>query len=80
MKFGAVDIDAPGLQGSILAHTLRLKAGGGAVKKGAILSRHDIDRLKQSLMKSKNSVEKTYFSSMIISLRMRRVLKSCFML
>ena len=47
MKFGAVDIDAPGLEGSILAHTLRLRNGAGAVKKGAVLTAKDIARLAE---------------------------------
>lgn len=48
MKFGPVSIDAPELEGSILAHTLRLENGGGAVKKGAILTATDLTRLRQS--------------------------------
>ncbi len=48
MKFGAVDIQAPGLEGSILAHTLRLRSGAGAIKKGAILTAKDIGRLRES--------------------------------
>ena len=46
MKFGEVDIDAQDLEGSILAHTSRLE-GGGAVKKGALLSTTDIERLRR---------------------------------
>lgn len=48
MRFGEVDIEAPGLEGAILAHTLRLKNGGGAVKKGAILTASDLARLRAS--------------------------------
>ena len=48
MKFGAIDIDADSLKGSILAHTLRLKGGAGAVKKGAMLTSRHIERLKES--------------------------------
>ena len=48
MRFGAVDIDTPGLEGAILAHTLRLKNGGGAVKKGAFLTARDVARLRAS--------------------------------
>jgi len=43
-----VDIGAPGLEGSILAHTLRLGESSGAVKKGAVLTKHDIERLRRS--------------------------------
>ena len=48
MRFGAVDIDTEGLEGSILAHTLRLGNGAGAVKKGAILSADAIERLRRA--------------------------------
>jgi molybdenum cofactor cytidylyltransferase len=48
MKFGMVDIDAPELEGAILAHTLRLRNGAGAVKKGAVLGTNDIARLRRS--------------------------------
>ncbi|MBT8470417.1 MAG: hypothetical protein KJN97_16850, partial [Deltaproteobacteria bacterium] len=48
MRFGAVDIEAPGLEGAILAHTLRLKNRGGAFKKGACLTANDIARLRAS--------------------------------
>ena len=48
MKFGALDIDAQGLKGSILAHTLRLGSGAGAVKKGAVLSETAIERLRRA--------------------------------
>lgn len=48
MKFGTIDIDSSGLEGSILAHTLRLRDGAGAVKKGAILAAKDIERLRKS--------------------------------
>ncbi len=48
MKFGALDIDAAELEGSILAHTLRLAAGRGAVKKGSHLDRAAIERLRTS--------------------------------
>lgn len=48
MKFGPLSIDDPELEGSVLAHTLRLKNGGGAVKKGAILTASDLTRLRQS--------------------------------
>ena len=48
MKFGPVSIDAPELEGSILAHTLRLENGGGAVKKGAVLTASHLTRLRQS--------------------------------
>jgi len=48
MKFGAVDIDAQELEGSILAHTLRLRNGLGAVKKGVVLTAREIDRLRKS--------------------------------
>ena len=48
MKFGEVDIDAPDVEGSILAHTLRLRNGAGALKKGAVLTAKDIGRLRES--------------------------------
>lgn len=48
MKFGEVDIDGDGLEGAILAHTLRLGTGAGAIKKGAILTSADIERLRAS--------------------------------
>jgi len=48
MKFGTVDIDAEGLAGAILAHTLRLGNGAGAVKKGAVLTANDIERLRKA--------------------------------
>lgn len=48
MKFGTVDIHADGLEGAILAHTLRLGNGGGAVKKGAVLIAKDIERLRKA--------------------------------
>jgi molybdenum cofactor cytidylyltransferase len=46
MKFEEADIDADGLQGAILAHTLRL--GHGAVKKGSVLTASDIQRLREA--------------------------------
>ncbi|MGB5697991.1 MAG: molybdopterin-binding/glycosyltransferase family 2 protein [Polyangiales bacterium] len=48
MKFGTMDIDTSGLEGAILAHTLRLRNGSGAVKKGAVLTTNDIARLRRS--------------------------------
>ena len=48
MKFGEVDIDGDGLEGAILAHTLRLGNGAGAVKKGAVLTVSDIERLRKA--------------------------------
>jgi molybdenum cofactor cytidylyltransferase len=48
MRFGEVDIDANGLEGAILAHTLRLGNGAGAVKKGAVLDSTDIARLRRA--------------------------------
>ena len=48
MRFGPVDIDAPDLPGAILAHTLRLRNGEGAIKKGKKLSEHDLRRLRDS--------------------------------
>lgn len=45
MKFGPEPVGAA-LEGAILAHTHRL-VGGGALKKGRILSRDDIDRLRR---------------------------------
>jgi molybdenum cofactor cytidylyltransferase len=48
MKFGEVDIDADGLEGAILAHTLRLGNGAGAVKKGTVLTTSDVARLRTS--------------------------------
>ncbi|MDH3201477.1 MAG: molybdopterin-binding/glycosyltransferase family 2 protein [Myxococcales bacterium] len=48
MKFGAVDIDADQLEGAILAHTLRLGNGAGAIKKGAVLTTSTIERLKKA--------------------------------
>ncbi len=48
MRFGPVDIDAPDLPGSILAHTLRLRNGEGAIKKGKRLGEDDLRRLRQS--------------------------------
>jgi len=46
--FGEVNIDADGLEGAILAHTLRLGSGQGAVKKGAVLTANDIERLREA--------------------------------
>jgi molybdenum cofactor cytidylyltransferase len=46
MKFGEVDIDAAPLEGAILAHTLRLGNGAGAVKKGTVLTASDVARLR----------------------------------
>jgi len=46
MKFGEVDIDAGALEGAILAHTLRLGNGTGAVKKGTVLTASDLARLR----------------------------------
>jgi molybdenum cofactor cytidylyltransferase len=46
--FGEVNIDADGLEGAILAHTLRLGNGQGAVKKGAMLTANDIERLREA--------------------------------
>lgn len=48
MKFGLVQIDAAGLEGSILAHTLRLRNESGAIKKGSVLSAIDITRLRRN--------------------------------
>jgi molybdenum cofactor cytidylyltransferase len=48
MKFGLVQIDAAGLEGAILAHTLRLRNGSGAIKKGSVLTRKEIERLRRS--------------------------------
>lgn len=48
MKFGEVDIARNDLEGVILAHTLRLGNGGGAIKKGAKLTREDISRLREA--------------------------------
>jgi len=48
MKFGEVDIDTDGLEGAILAHTLRLGNGKGAVKKGTALTASDIERLREA--------------------------------
>ena len=48
MKFGTVDIGADELEGAILAHTLRLGDGAGAVKKGAVLTTNDIERLRKA--------------------------------
>ena len=48
MKFGEVDIGTTGLEGAILAHTLRLGNGGGAVKKGKVLSTEDVERLRRA--------------------------------
>lgn len=48
MKFGALDIESPDLLGAIVAHTLRLREGRGVIKKGRVLSRDDIERLRQS--------------------------------
>ena len=48
MKFGEVDIDEDGLEGAILAHTLRLGNGAGTVKKGAVLTVNDIERLRKA--------------------------------
>ena len=46
MKFDETAIDADGLEGAILAHTLRLRNRKGAVKKGAMLTANDIERLR----------------------------------
>jgi molybdenum cofactor cytidylyltransferase len=46
MKFGEVDIDADPLEGAILAHTLRLGNGAGAIKKGTVLTTSDVARLR----------------------------------
>ena len=46
--FGEVNIDADGLEGAILAHTLRLGSGQGAVKKVAVLTANDIERLREA--------------------------------
>ena len=48
MKFGEVGIEADGLEGAILAHTLRLGNGAGAVKKGAVLTATDVERLRNA--------------------------------
>jgi molybdenum cofactor cytidylyltransferase len=48
MRFGTVDIDADGLEGAILAHTLRLGNGAGAIKKGAVLTANTIERLRKA--------------------------------
>ena len=48
MKFGEVDIEVDGLEGAILAHTLRLGNGAGAVKKGAVLKATDVERLRNA--------------------------------
>ncbi|MBW2190547.1 MAG: molybdopterin-binding/glycosyltransferase family 2 protein [Deltaproteobacteria bacterium] len=48
MKFDEVDIDTDGLEGAILAHTLRLGNGAGAVKKGSVLTANDIKRLRKA--------------------------------
>jgi molybdenum cofactor cytidylyltransferase len=48
MKFGSVDIHDESLMGSILAHTLRLGNGAGAVKKGVVLSEREIARLRHA--------------------------------
>lgn len=48
MKLGLVDIGAAALEGAIVAHTLRLRNGAGAVKKGTVLSERDIERLRRS--------------------------------
>lgn len=48
MKFGEVDIEHDGLEGAILAHTLRLGEGGGAIKKGARLTATDVARLREA--------------------------------
>jgi molybdenum cofactor cytidylyltransferase len=46
MKFDEIAIDTDGLEGAILAHTLRLRNRKGAVKKGAVLTANDIERLR----------------------------------
>jgi molybdenum cofactor cytidylyltransferase len=46
MKFDEIAIDTDGLEGAILAHTLRLRNRKGAVKKGAVLTGNDIERLR----------------------------------
>ncbi len=48
MKFDEIDIDADGLEGAILAHTLRLGHGSGAVKKGSMLTANEIERLRKA--------------------------------
>lgn len=48
MKFGEVDIGRSGLEGAILAHTLRLGNGAGAIKKGVRLQTGDLERLRQA--------------------------------